>query len=338
MLTPAATKPATLGHYEALVVAALRRVADGLDEALDLDALAAPACMAPLHFHRVFRGLVGETPLQLHRRLRLERAAWQLAAQRDATVLRIALEAGYETHESFTRAFAAAFGRTPVEHRAFSFAIAAAASPALRRGSSTDSDTATPGPARFHHLQAACGLHAGGLRVEWPDDPSTLLIHRGALVMDVELETCTQRRVAALSHRGPYNTIGAAFDRLGGLAGPAGLFAHPGALTVGIYYDDPATVPAAQLRSDAGVIVPQGVTLPSGLHEVLLPAGRWARTLHRGSYAGLGDAWQRLLGQWLPHSGHRMKSSGECFELYLNHPGNARDDELQTLLYAPLEG
>jgi AraC family transcriptional regulator len=315
-------KPATLGHYQTLVITALRRVADNLDEALDLDALAAPACMAPLHFHRVFRGLVGETPLQLHRRLRLERAAWQLAAQRDATVLRIALDAGYETHESFTRAFAAAFGRAPAEHRTF-----AAAQP-----------TSMLGPARFHHLQAACGLHVHGLHVEWPDDPSTLLIHRGALAMDVEIETCAQRRVAALSHRGPYNTIGAAFDRLGGIAGPAGLFAHPGALTVGIYYDDPATVPAAQLRSDAGVIVPPGVALPDGLHEVLLPAGRWARTLHRGSYEGIGDAWQRLLGQWLAASGQRMKESGECFELYLNHPGNAQQEELQTLLVVPLEG
>ena len=316
-MTPAAAKPATLGHYETLVIAALRRVAGSLDEALDLEALAAPACMAPLHFHRVFRGLVGETPLQLHRRLRLERAAWQLAAQPDTTVLRVALDAGYETHESFTRAFSAAFGCSPIEHRT-----------AAAKGATS----------RPRQLQAACGVHAAGPQVAWPDDPSSLLIHRGALVMDVDIETCPPRRVAALSHRGAYNTIGSAFERLGAVAGPAGLFAHAGALGVAIYYDDPDNVPAAQLRSDAGVLVPPDVPLPDGLHEVLLPAGRWARTLHRGSYAGIGDAWQRFVGQWLPQSGHRMNAAGDCFELYLNHPGQVREEELETLLYVPLEG
>jgi AraC family transcriptional regulator len=154
--------------------------------------------------------------------------------------------------------------------------------------------------------------------------------------MNVEIETCPARRVAALSHVGPYNTIGVAFERLGAIAGAAGLFAQPGAQMIALYFDDPETVPAAQLRSAAGVTVPAGIALPPALHEVLLPAGRWAHALHRGSYAGLGDAWQRLLGQWLPASGHRM-ASGECFELYLNHPGQVSEDRLETRLYVPLQ-
>ena len=52
-----ALKPTTLSHYEQLTLAAAQRVAAGLDEALAPQALASPACMAPLHFHRVFRGL-----------------------------------------------------------------------------------------------------------------------------------------------------------------------------------------------------------------------------------------------------------------------------------------
>lgn len=109
-------KPVTLSHYEVLALEAIRTITAALDTALDLEALASPACMAPLHFHRVFRGLCGETPLQMHRRLRLERAAWRLADGKDS-VLRVALDAGYETHEAFTRAFRAAFGRTPTEYR-----------------------------------------------------------------------------------------------------------------------------------------------------------------------------------------------------------------------------
>jgi AraC family transcriptional regulator len=323
-------KPGTVAHYEALVADALRRVVEGLDEALDLQALAAPACMAPLHFHRVFRGLVGETPLQLHRRLRLERAAWRLAHRPEESVLRIALDAGYDTHESFTRAFREAFCRAPIEHRALAHAAGGMHGPGICAAAQAIS---VP-PA--NRLQAACGLHADGPIVTWPVDAGTVFIHRGALTMNVDIETCPARRVAALAHQGPYHTIGAAFARLGGIAGAAGLFSHPGAKMVAIYHDDPETVPAAQLRSAAGVIVPQGVGIPAPLHEVLLPAGRWARTLHRGSYQGLGDAWERFIGQWLPQSGHRM-AAGDCFEVYVNEMANTPEEELQTLLHVPLQ-
>ena len=48
--------------------------------------------------------MVGETPLELARRLRLERAAWRLR-DKERAVTEIAFDAGYETHEAFTRAF-----------------------------------------------------------------------------------------------------------------------------------------------------------------------------------------------------------------------------------------
>lgn len=44
-----------------------------LDGDLELATLARVACLAPYHFHRVFRSLVGETTAQYVRRLRLER-------------------------------------------------------------------------------------------------------------------------------------------------------------------------------------------------------------------------------------------------------------------------
>ena len=314
-------KPVTLSHYEVLVLKAIRTIAAALDQALDLEVLASPACMAPLHFHRVFRGLTGETPIQMHRRLRLERAAWRLAED-DDPVLRIALDAGYETHEAFTRTFRGAFGRSPTEYRML-------ARPGERKQIAGEAGVHKPS----HRLQAACGVHVDGSAILVPND---LFTHQGALAMDVQLEARPEIRVAAVAHDGPYNTIGSAFDRLGALAGPAGMFAVPKAQMIAIYYDDPETTPAEALRSAAGVTLALDAALPPALREIRLPAGRWARAMHRGSYGRLGDAWQRLLGQWLPNSGLRM-GSGECYELYLNHPGNAREEDLETLLYVPIE-
>lgn len=55
---------------------------------------------------------MGETPGAHQRRVRLDRGAW-LLLNSQATVLEIALETGWESHETFTRAFRAQFGVTP---------------------------------------------------------------------------------------------------------------------------------------------------------------------------------------------------------------------------------
>src|SRR5882724_4294178 len=96
-------KPETQSFYELAVQQAVERVLGGLDEALDLERLARGAALSPFHFHRIFRGMVGETPLELHRRLRLERAAFCLR-EGSTPVIAVALDAGYDTHEAFTRA------------------------------------------------------------------------------------------------------------------------------------------------------------------------------------------------------------------------------------------
>src|SRR6476659_10265707 len=105
-------KPDTRTFYEQAVQRAIEHIVRSLDEALDLETLAEQACLSPFHFHRVFRGMVGETPLELVRRLRLERAAWRLLHS-DAPVTAIAFDAGYETHEAFTRAFRASYADSP---------------------------------------------------------------------------------------------------------------------------------------------------------------------------------------------------------------------------------
>lgn len=149
--------------------------------------------------------------------------------------------------------------------------------------------------------------------------------------MNVEIQASSARRVAALAHQGPYDTIGLAHARLGKIAGPAGLLADPGARAIGIFRDNPDTVPAARLRSAAGIFVSPDASIPVSLLEIVLPAGRWASTLHRGSYSGLGDAWRGFIKHWLPQSGHRMAPT-DCFEIYLDTPGKVPEDQLRTQL------
>lgn len=91
----------------------------GLDDpSVTADNLAARAHLSRFHFDRLVRATGGEPPGALRRRLLLERSAYRLLRHRDRTVLDVAVEAGYGSHEAFTRAFARAYDRTPTALRA----------------------------------------------------------------------------------------------------------------------------------------------------------------------------------------------------------------------------
>jgi AraC family transcriptional regulator len=106
----------TAESYRERVLRAQMYLQDHLSEAIDLDQLASVACFSPYHFHRIFRGMTGESVMEHVRRLRLERAAQRLKSS-DRAVTELAFEAGYESLEAFTRAFRARFGEPPSSFR-----------------------------------------------------------------------------------------------------------------------------------------------------------------------------------------------------------------------------
>ncbi len=63
------------------------------DPDLSIEALAERACLSLYHFHRVFTAVAGEAPGEMCRRLRMQRAAWQLCYT-DASITAIALGGG----------------------------------------------------------------------------------------------------------------------------------------------------------------------------------------------------------------------------------------------------
>ena len=265
-------KPDTRLSYAEMAQRIVEHVAAHLDEAPDLDALATRACLSPFHFHRVFRGMVGETTAELARRLRLERAAWQLIhTERPISAI----------------AFSAATTRTRRSRARFERPTACRRADFVRR------------LIHASEIAATCGIHftADGRL------PAFAPCNSGGRTMDVQIKEMLELRVATVRHVGPYNQISEAFARLGEIAGQAGLFAHPGAAMIAIFHDDPESTPPDQLRSDAGISVPNDAELPPSLDEKRLPAGRYATTLYRGPYEGLGDVWARFSASGSPRTG-----------------------------------
>jgi AraC family transcriptional regulator len=241
-----------------------------LDDELDIQALAARTEMSFWHFLRVFRATVGETVKDYIRRRRLTRAAYELL-ETDQNIIDVALGAGFETHEAFTRAFRAQFGVSPREFRA------AGQPPTLPRG--------------IPHITTEYleHLHSGlTTEPELVDSPARRLVGiKSEFSVSPESFDLIELGMAAWEAFAPQIArIPVRANMLAGLA---------------------SDIVAADERSIQGYVMPcVEVTafenLPEGLVAQVRPPCRDARFRHRGG----GQAWeytlQYVFGAWLPDS------------------------------------
>ncbi|MCG8479803.1 MAG: AraC family transcriptional regulator [Spirochaetales bacterium] len=91
-------------------------IEEHLNEDIELAAVSRVAGVSHWHFQRIFRALTGET-LKTYIRARRFAAARVALVTTDAGVLEIALNAGFDSQASFTRAFKRAFGIPPARYR-----------------------------------------------------------------------------------------------------------------------------------------------------------------------------------------------------------------------------
>jgi AraC-like DNA-binding protein len=86
---------------------------DALDDhGMTGEDLAARLYLSRYHLDRIVSSVAGEPPTRFRRRILLERAAYRLLTT-NRSILDVAVEAGYGSHEAFTRAFTKAYGVRP---------------------------------------------------------------------------------------------------------------------------------------------------------------------------------------------------------------------------------
>ncbi len=295
-------KQSTLLFYKERMLKVLVQIQEQVDAPLPLEKLAMLAGLAPHHFHHVFTGMLGESLAAHIRRLRLERAASRLKLSR-MPVIQIALEAGYDSHEAFSRAFRTTFGLAPRVFR--------------RRHSPVGEAPARSG---VHYQENRCPANFAAARKE---------------KMNVTIKQIPAMRVAFMRHTGPYLTVGETWEKLMMFCGKEGLMGGE-TQCIGICHDDPAVTPPEKIRYDACVTVDAGFQPAGEVAVQTIAGGEYAVTTHFGSYNRLGETYARLLGQWLPRSGRHLGTT-PCFEVYLNSPESAEPEDLLTDVYAPLE-
>jgi len=297
-------KDTTKNLYFERMHTVLQYIQANLDEDMTLESLAAMTFFSPIHFHRIFKGMFGETVVEHIRRIRMERAATRLALG-TSSVTDASFDAGYETVESFSRAFKKMFGCPPSKYPEKHWKILYA----KLSGS-------------IHYLPETA---RDGLVVTNPKETD----------MDVKIEKIEPMRVAFVRHVGPYVECDKAWRTLCGWAEKEGLFANMPKF-IGICYDDPQVTPKDKIRYDACFTVNDDIEATGEIGIQNISGGEYAVTTHKGPYTGLEQTYGKLMGQWLPGSGREFREE-PSFEVYLNSPDHTPPEDLLTDIYLPLK-
>jgi len=276
-------------EYVGRVNRVIDHVRENLAGDLRLETLAQVARFSPYHFHRVFKSIVGETLNDYIRRVRVQSAASQLIHNPTRSVTQIAIGCGYSSPSTFAREFRQYFSVSATQ---------------FRKG----------GPDLLVRFRRE--LEERGAEFTNPENLSSI---RTEMVFRIHVQDLPQLHVAYVRHVGRYQEIGKAFRRLMRWAGPRRVFGNADTKVVAVYYDNPDVTPVEQLRADACITIPPGMKTKRDIGAMDIPGGLFAVAHVEIDPSQYGEAWDRLITDWMPQSGYQPDGR-LCYENYLNNP------------------
>lgn len=283
--------------YEEKVTSVLIYIQNNLDGDLSLEKLAEVACLSPFHFHRIFSAYRKESIKSYIRRLRLNRAARDLSCT-DLPIIQVAERAGYDTQQSFNRAFKEIYNISPKK---------------FRTGRKLDD------------------AESISVLMEELNKPET---QDQYTVKILELAPITVFFVRRL---GDYAHSYQAWVHLASAIGIAKI-ADPKVKKISIAYDTPEYTPVKNRRFDACVTAddikdfkPKGKVGIQTLH-----GGLYAQITHQGPFTKIEKTYYYLFGVWLEQSRY-LPDDYPNFMIHLNSPFDTPEDKLLTEIYLPIK-
>ena len=91
----------------------LNHIDQNLQDDLSLEKLAEIGAYSAFHFHRIFRGIIGETLQEYINRNRMEKSAMLLSHQKQKSIEDIFSEVGFKSNSTFSKTFKKYFGVSP---------------------------------------------------------------------------------------------------------------------------------------------------------------------------------------------------------------------------------
>jgi AraC family transcriptional regulator len=223
------------------------------------------------HFQRIFKALTNETLMTYIRSRRFSLSLAKLADTQER-VLDIAIAAGFDTQESFTRAFKKAFSVTPAHYRKHAGAFA------FMRKVRFDTDY-------LDHIHTNLSLEP-----EIYEQPELYLVGMCTRFFGIDSEKNNMANKLAQLWDAFLPRLDDISNRI--LDGCYGVVRQPAANSDEIEYW--AVAPVAQID-----------VLPRGLLSLRVPAARYARFAHKGFVSNVNMTVNYIYSSWLLRSGLR---------------------------------
>jgi AraC family transcriptional regulator len=257
--------------------------------------LAGLAGISAFHFHRIFRALTGETMFAFLQRRRLLRAI-ELMHERHFTLTEIALECGFDSSSSLSRAFRKQLNCSPTQY------LKQSASPLL--------PPPRPRAIRRDKMQVV---------IRETNPRPALIVERKGMVE----QNFNQAATAA------FRVLTSEIKRAQAWPAMCECF--------GRCPDEATMIPDAEARYQAGFFYEGSLpTLSDEVQRITISGGKWAVSIHQGSYETLWQSWNRLYRDWLPTSGHIIREAAP-FEIYCTDKKTTPPAELQTEIWIPIQ-
>lgn len=286
-------------HYHQRFQRVLDYVERHLDDNPSLAVLSDVALCSKYHFQRQFSNHFGVSVFRYVQWLRLRRAGYRLAFRRNQSILDIALEAGFNSAEAFSRAFRQSLSQSPSAFRK---------SPDWTPWHQLMQSMHSSGRSTMRH-----GQHHHDVQiVHFEETPIALLVHQGS---PAELNATLRRFIGWRQANGPSPSVSRTFN---------------------ILYDDPEQVSPQDYRFGIAASITGGLEANDvGVEESRIPGGRCAVLRHHGSDENLAESVHYLYGEWLPQSGEEPRDFPIFLERLSLFP-DVPEREMQTDVYLPL--
>jgi AraC family transcriptional regulator len=286
-------------RYCARFIAVLDYIDAHLEDDLPMEQLSSVAAFSKFHFHRQFNHLFGLSVYRYVQLSRLKRASYQLAF-RDEPVMDVALANGYESPESFARAFRKYVLQSPSAFRAAPDWISWAKT--------------------FDDIKC----------LRNPYMNTTLKTE------EIELVHFPETKVALLEHRGDSRRIGETVRKFIEWRKQHRL--HPSvSATFNLLYEDPATVPVDEFR--VGLCAATDAAIEANEYGVVastIAGGRCAKLRIKGSNEVMEASVRQMYSQWLPASGEEPRDFPLFLERVKFYP-DVPEHEAITDIYLPIK-
>ncbi|MGB0868914.1 MAG: AraC family transcriptional regulator [Flavobacteriales bacterium] len=279
-------------------------IENNLDTSLSLEVLSKKAHYSPFHFHRVFLTVVNERLNEFINRKRIERIASILLVKPNSSLLDLAYKYGFNSDNSFSRAFKKYYGVSPTKFK-------------------TDGKVLISkiGIESFSLEKYICSI-----------DYLKKWIKMNATITITELP---ELKLASISGIGNFENSASMFQKLMQWGHKKGVIETSNFKTITIYHDNPNVTTNSKVRFSNCVTISENIKTDGEIRQQNINQGIYAVSRFEIKSVEISKAWQSMC-IWVMENGYEFRD-GDFFEVYHNDYNTHPEQKFIMDICIPLE-